>query len=61
MESYVKKYRMAAGLTLTQLAERSGVPVSTIADIERGSEPKVITAILIARALKKSVEQLWPV
>lgn len=61
VENNVKKCRQAAGLTLAQLAERSGVPVSTINDIERGAEPRVITAILLAKALKVSVEKLWPI
>lgn len=61
VENNVKKYRQAAGLTLTQLAEISGLPVSTINDIERGAEPRVVTAIYLARALKVSVEKLWPI
>lgn len=61
VENYVRKYRQAAGLTLAQLAELSGVPVSTINDIERGAEPRVVTAICLARALNTRVEKLWPV
>lgn len=60
-ENYVKKYRQAAGLTLAQLADLSGVPISTINDIEHGAEPRVITAIFLAKALKVSVEKLWPI
>lgn len=60
VENRVKEYRQAARLTLTELAELSGVPVSTINDIEHGAEPRVITAISIAKALKISVERLWP-
>lgn len=60
VENRVKEYRQAARLTLTELAEMSGVPVSTINDIEHGAEPRVITAISIAKALKISVERLWP-
>lgn len=59
VKNSVKKYRLAAHLTLAQLAERSGVPLSTINDIEHGAEPRVLTAILIARALKVRVEMLW--
>ena len=59
MKNNVKKYRMASRLTLSDLAEKSGVPISTIADIEHGSEPRVFTALLIARALKVPVEKLW--
>lgn len=61
LENNVKKYRQAAKLTLSQLAELSGVPVSTINDIERGAEPRVITAINLAKALNVSVEKLWPI
>lgn len=60
VENRVKEYRLAARLTLTELTEKSGVPVSTINDIEHGAEPRVITAICIAKALKISVERLWP-
>ena len=59
MKNYVKQYRMAAKLTLAELAARSGVPISTISDIEHGAEPRLITAMLIAQALGKRVEQLW--
>lgn len=59
VENYVKKYRQAAGLTLNQLAELSGIPVSTINDIEHGAEPRVVTALCLARALNVSVENLW--
>lgn len=61
VENNVKKCRQAAGLTLNQLAELSGVPVSTINDIEHGSEPRVVTAIQLAKALKVQVEKLWAV
>ena len=61
VKNRVKEFRCAARLTLVALAERSGVPVSTINDIEHGAEPRVVTAIYIARALKVSVERLWPV
>lgn len=59
VENCVRKYRKAAKLTLHQLADRSGVPSSTINDIERGAEPRVITAIQLARALETCVENLW--
>lgn len=59
VENQVKKYRQAAGLTLNQLSELSGIPVSTLNDIEHGAEPRVVTAIQLAQALKISVERLW--
>ena len=61
VKNLVKQYRQKAGLTLNELADMSGVPVSTINDIEHGAEPRVVTAILLAKALKVSVENLWQV
>ncbi|MBR2047098.1 MAG: helix-turn-helix transcriptional regulator [Oscillospiraceae bacterium] len=61
LKNTVRQYRKAAGLTLEQLAERSGLPVSTISDIEHGAEPRVLTALLLARALGVTVELLWPI
>lgn len=61
VDNLVAKYRQKAGLTLNQLAELSGVPVSTINDIEHGAEPRVVTALLLAKALSVSVEKLWPI
>lgn len=61
MRNYVKTCRVAAGLTLAQLARKSGIPASTISEIEHGAEPRVMTAIYIARALEFTVEELWPV
>ena len=60
MDNLVKKVRLLEKMTLEDLSEACGVPVSTISDIERGAEPRVSTAIHIARALKTSVEHLWP-
>lgn len=59
VQNNVRKYRKAAGLTLVQLAELSGLPVSTINDIEHGAEPRVVTALYLAKALGTRVERLW--
>ena len=61
VQNNIQKYRQAARLTLNQLADLSGVPVSTINDIEHGAEPRVLTAIYLAKALQTSVELLWRV
>ena len=60
VENKVKERRLELGMTLEQLAKESGVPVSTISEIERGREPKVRTAQLIAYALGKMIYELWP-
>ena len=61
VKNRVRYYRKAAGLTIKELAARAGLSVSTIGDIELGAEPRVVTAVLIARALGVTVEQLWPI
>ena len=61
VKNRVKEYRKAAKLTLVQLSGRAGLPVSTINDIEHGAEPRVVTAIYLAKALRTSVELLWPI
>lgn len=59
VKNNVRRYRKAAKLTLAELSQLSGIPVSTLGDIENGAEPRVVTAILVARALKVRVEHLW--
>lgn len=59
VDNHIKKYRQAKSITLQHLADMSGIPVSTINDIEHGAEPRVLTAIRIAKALGVSVERLW--
>lgn len=59
MKNAVKKVRKLRKMTLEQLSAVSGVPVSTISDVERGTEPRIITALLIAKALNVQVERLW--
>lgn len=56
----LKKYRLEAGLTQEQLAEKSGVSRVTIANIERGSQSfiKSSTVIKLADALKISPQVL---
>lgn len=56
----VRARRLELGMTLDQLSKGSEIPVSTISDIERGSEPKVTTAQRLARALNATVDELWP-
>ena len=52
----ITKAREAAGLTQRELAERSGVPQSTIARIERGYNTRIDTLSKIAFALNKRVK-----
>lgn len=59
LKNCVKELRENEGMSLRHLSYRSGVPKSTISDIEAGREPGVIAAILLAKALKTSVEHLF--
>lgn len=56
----LKKYRIEAGLTQEQLAEKSGISRVTIANIERGilSFIKSSTVIKLADALKVDLQVL---
>src|SRR5215831_14539607 len=52
----LKRYRMAAGLTQEELAERAGLSVQAIAALERGARrsPRRDTMALLAQALALS-------
>src|SRR5215472_5273656 len=55
----VKQRREAAGLSLRELAARSGISSSMISDIERGSKsPTVVTMVRLAEALGVSAAAL---
>lgn len=60
MENGVAPRRKELGLTMEGLSKLCGVPVSTIGDVEQGREPRLRTAQQIARALDRTVEELWP-
>jgi putative transcriptional regulator len=60
LESNVKQYREAAGLSQEALARELEVSRQTIANIERGaSEPRVLLAIAIAVALGVAIGDLF--
>jgi transcriptional regulator with XRE-family HTH domain len=55
----VKQRREAAGLSLRELAARSGISASMISDIERGTKsPTVTTVVRLAQALGVSAAAL---
>jgi len=49
--SRIKRTRNALGLTLRQVSERSGVPLSTISKVEKGQKTSVDTLVKVARGL----------
>jgi molybdate-binding protein/DNA-binding XRE family transcriptional regulator len=58
--SYLHAFRIKQSWTQAELAQRSGVPRSSIAAIEsRALVPSVNTALALARALDCSVEELF--
>lgn len=62
MEVLVEHRRRELGLTQQQVADRAGVGQHTVSDIETGRHiPRVDVAILIARALGSTVEELFQV
>lgn len=61
MENRIRQRRKQMKLTQKQLSESSGIPASTLNEVENGKkEPKVYTALQIAQALECSVEYLFP-
>lgn len=59
VENKVNERRKELGMTLKQLSHESGVPISTIEAVEKGIEPKVVTALKLSKALGRRVEDLW--
>ena len=58
--NYIKKYREDKGLSITELAKLSGVPRSTLGDIEiHKRNPRSDYMEQIAAALGITVEQLY--
>lgn len=60
VEKKVRDWRKELGMRLVQLEEVSGVAVSTMAEIEKGMEPKITTARCTAETLNKTTDELWP-
>lgn len=60
VENKVAERRHELGMTLEQLSRESGVPISTLGDVEKGREPRVKTAQSIAQALNTTIDKLWP-
>ena len=59
LSAMLKRYRLAAGLSQEALAERAGLSVRAISDLERGLHraPRASTIELLATALALSLEQ----
>lgn len=57
----LKQYRKNAGLKQVHIAKKARISVRNYQRIESGKqEPKVSVAILIAKALHTTVEELFP-
>ena len=60
--SCVREVRRQHALTQEQLAEKIGVTRQTVIAIEKGNyTPSVLLALKLARALNRSVEQLFSI
>lgn len=61
MKNNLKQFRKEAGLTTQQLVDRCNRSQSGINHTEiRNKSPRLDTAYLIAKALDKSVYDIWP-
>jgi DNA-binding XRE family transcriptional regulator len=62
LKNKVKDLRLEMGLTQEDLADKASVTRQTIISIEKGVyAPSVTLAILICKALKKNVEEVFSV
>lgn len=60
MENRIKERRVELGMSQEQLARQARIGHSTISEIEAGKHnPTVDVALKIARALEKTVEELF--
>ena len=60
MFNHVKRYRKIKGLTQEELADMTELGISTIQHVENGHvNPTIMTALLIAKALDTTVDDLW--
>lgn len=59
MKNNVRKVRLYCRMTQEDLSQASGVPVSTISGIERGADPRMSTAKMLAKALRARLDDLW--
>ena len=62
IEKLLKQIRLEKGMTLETLSQLSGISKGHLSKIERQErEPKISTLILIAKALKVDVNNLYRV
>ncbi|MDP9399804.1 MAG: helix-turn-helix transcriptional regulator [Actinomycetota bacterium] len=57
--SPLARWRWLRGLTQNELAEQAGTDRRTLARLEQGAEPGVLTALRLARALEVRVEDVF--
>jgi transcriptional regulator with XRE-family HTH domain len=56
----LRRERFDRGLTLNELAEKTGVSRSTLIRIEQGAVPNAPVALAIAEWLGTKPSELWP-
>lgn len=60
MRNTLRKARLGAGLTQSEVARRVGLTRASYTNIERGHKnPSVVTALRIAQVLNRPVEELF--
>lgn len=60
MKNGIRDERLYYGMSQREIARNAGISSAGMSKIERGEHiPNAVTAILIARELKTTVERLW--
>lgn len=60
MKVDLRAERHNRGLTLDALAEKTGLPKSTLARVEQGTVPSVTTQFTLASFYGYKVTEVWP-
>jgi transcriptional regulator with XRE-family HTH domain len=56
----LRRFREEANLSQEALARRADLSMMTVNRVERGRIPSLATARKIARALGRTVDEIWP-
>lgn len=59
-DNNVRKIRLTAGISQTRLSLVTGIPISRVSMVERGSKCNQATAAKIAAALNEKPETVFP-
>lgn len=60
MKNNLKKIRIEKGLSMQVLGENCGIAKGTIFELEKGAQPRIMTAYTISKVLDVGIYEIWP-